>query len=132
MLNRRPFDPSTTTEYRMKISIYHNPKCTKSRETLKLLEARGIAPVVIEYLKHPPTTSEIENLLALLGITPRELLRTKEEEYKKLGLNDPELPNEAILAALARHPRLMERPIVVAGNKAAIGRPPENVLKILK
>lgn len=120
------------TEYRMQVSIYHNPKCAKSRETLKLLEARGIAPRVIEYLKHPPTTREIGNLLALLGITPRELLRTKEDEYKKLGLNNPELPDKAILAALAEHPRLMERPIVVAGKKAVIGRPPENVLGILK
>jgi len=127
-----PFNPSTTTEYRMKVSIYHNPKCAKSREALKLLEARGIAPVVIDYLRHPPTTREIGNLLALLGITPRELLRTKEEEYKKFGLDNPKLPDKAILAALVEHPKLMERPIVVSGKKAAIGRPPENVLKILK
>lgn len=120
------------TEYRMQVSIYHNPKCTKSRETLKLLEARGIAPVVIEYLKHPLTIREIGNLLALLGITPRELLRTREEEYKKLGLGNPKLADKAILAALSEHPRLMERPIVVAGRKAVIGRPPENVFKILK
>ncbi len=116
----------------MKVSIYHNPKCATSRATLGLLEARGIAPVVIDYLKHPLTTSEIGNLVALLGITPRELLRTREEEYKKLGLNSPEIPDQTILAALATHPRLMERPIVVAGNKAAIGRPPENVLKLLE
>jgi len=116
----------------MNVKIYHNPKCTKSRETLKLLEARGIDPVVVEYLKHPLTKSEIENLLVLLNMAPRELLRTKEDDYKKLGLDNPAVTDKMIIAALTKHPKLLERPIVVAGRKAVIGRPPENVLSLLK
>lgn len=116
----------------MQVTIYHNPKCAKSRETLKLLEARGIEPVIIEYLKTPPSKTELAGLVKLLGVEPRALLRAKEPEYKQAGLANPKLSDAAILQAMVKHPKLIERPIVVVGRKAALGRPPENVLKILK
>jgi arsenate reductase len=115
----------------MSVTIYHNPRCTKSRQTLALLEERGIKPKVIEYLVTPPTEAELKRLLKLLGISPRELLRTKEEEYKQAKLDKPDVTDVEIIRAMIKHPRLMERPIVVVGNKAALGRPPENVLKII-
>jgi len=116
----------------MQVTIYHNPKCAKSRETLKLLETRGIKPTIIDYVKTPPSKSDLAGLAQLLGIEPRALLRTKEPEYKQAGLANPKVSDSAILQAMIEHPKLMERPIVVAGKKAALGRPPENVLKILK
>ena len=117
----------------MRFTIYHNPKCAKSRETLQLLESRGIEPVIVEYLKTPPSKTELAKLVKLLGIEARALLRTKEPEYKQAGLADPQLSDSAILQAMIRHPKLIERPIVVAGtSKAVLGRPPENVLKLLK
>lgn len=115
----------------MSVTIYHNPRCTKSRQTLALLEERGIKPKIIEYLVTPPSEAELKRLLKLLGLTPRELLRTKEEEYKKAKLDKPDVSDAEIIRAIVKCPRLMERPIVVAGNKAALGRPPENVLKII-
>ena len=115
----------------MPITIYHNPKCAKSRETLELLQARGIEPVIIEYLKTPPDKATLQRLIKLLAIAPRDLLRVKEPEYKQAGLANPKLSDSAILQALVKYPKLMERPIVVAGNKAALGRPPENVLKLI-
>ena len=115
----------------MSVTIYHNPRCSKSRQTLALLEKRGIEPEIIEYLVTPPTEAELKQLLRLLGISPRELLRTKEEEYKQSKLDKPDVSDAEIIRAMIKYPRLMERPIVVAGNKAALGRPPENVLKIL-
>lgn len=116
----------------MQVTIYHNPKCAKSRETLKLLETRGIEPTIIEYLKTPPSKAELASLIKQLGIEPRDLLRTKEPDYKKAGLANMKLSDSAILQAMIKHPKLIERPIVVAGKRAALGRPPENVLKILK
>jgi arsenate reductase (glutaredoxin) len=113
------------------VTIYHNPRCTKSRQTLALLEQRGIQPRIVEYLVTPPTEAELKRLLKLLGISPRELLRTKEEEYKQAKLDKPDVTDAEIIRAIIKHPRLMERPIVVAGNKATLGRPPENVLKII-
>ena len=113
------------------VTIYHNPRCTKSRRTLALLESRGIEPQIIEYLVTPPTETELKHLLKLLGITPRELLRKKEAEYKQAKLDNPDVSDAEIIRAMIRHPRLIERPIVVVGNKAALGRPPENVLKII-
>lgn len=113
------------------IIIYHNPQCSKSRETLSLLRAHGIEPTIVEYLKHPPSPSELKRIIERLGMTARELLRTKEPEYKAAGLANPLLPDQAILAAMSKYPRLIERPIVIANDNAAIGRPPENVLKIL-
>lgn len=115
----------------MSVTIYHNPRCTKSRQTLELLEKRGIKPKIVEYLVNPPSETELKRLLKLLGISPRELLRTKEEEYKKAKLDKPDVTDAEIVRAIVKYPRLMERPIVVAGNKAALGRPPENVLKII-
>ena len=115
----------------MSVTIYHNPRCSKSRQTLALLEQRGIKPKVIEYLATPPTESELRHLLKLLGMRPRDLLRQKEEEYKQAQLDDPDVSDTQIIRAMVKHPRLIERPIVVAGGKAALGRPPESVLKIL-
>jgi arsenate reductase len=114
----------------MPVTIYHNPKCAKSRETLKLLEARGIETRVIEYLKTPPTEAELKRLLTQLGLKPRELLRTKEPEYKEAGLADPNLSDGDIIRAMIKHPRLIERPIVVHGKKAVLGRPPQKVLEL--
>lgn len=115
----------------MAVRIYHNNRCSKSRATLTLLEERGIACDVINYLETPPSAAELEKLLDMLGMTPRELMRKSEAEYTELGLDDPSLDDTALIAAMASHPRLIERPIVVANNKAAIGRPPEAVLSIL-
>ncbi|AAU91324.1 arsenate reductase (glutaredoxin) [Methylococcus capsulatus] len=115
----------------MSVTIYHNPRCSKSRETLKLLQQRGIEPVIIEYLKTPPDAASLRELVRLLGISPRQLLRKGEAPYKDLGLANPELDDETLIEAMASHPVLIERPIVVANGKAALGRPPENVLAIL-
>jgi arsenate reductase (glutaredoxin) len=112
-------------------TIYHNPRCSKSRATLDLIVARGFSPCVIEYLANPPSVAEVERLLAMLGLAPRELMRKDEDEYRDLGLADPGLTHEQLVAAIAANPRLLQRPIVVVGSKAAIGRPPEAVLAIL-
>lgn len=115
----------------MSATIFHNPRCAKSRQTLELLERRGITPNVVEYLKTPPDEAQLRQLIKLLGLAPRELLRTKEPEYKEAGLDRPGISDADIIRAMVKHPRLIERPIVVCGNKAAIGRPPEKILKIL-
>jgi arsenate reductase (glutaredoxin) len=112
-------------------TIYHHPRCSKSRATLALLTERGLRPRVVEYLDRPPSTAEVERLLAMLGLEPRELMRRDEDEYGALGLADPALTRRQLVAAIAAHPRLLQRPIVVVGGKAAIGRPPEKVLAIL-
>lgn len=113
------------------VRIYHNNRCSKSRATLALLEERGCAIEVINYLDTPPSADELAALLKLLGMTARQLLRSGEAEYQALELNDPALDDATLLAAMVRHPKLIERPIVVANGKAAIGRPPEAVLAIL-
>jgi arsenate reductase (glutaredoxin) len=113
----------------MTVTIYHNPRCGKSRATLALLEERGIEPRVVEYLKTPPDKAELKRLLKMLGMTPQALLRPK--EAKEAGLDRPGLSDEAIIAGMVEHPIVIERPIVVSGGRAAIGRPPEAVLKIL-
>lgn len=115
----------------MSVSIYHNPRCSKSRQTLALLEEKNVAPTVIEYLKTPPTKTELKQILKMLEINARELLRTKEKEYAELGLNNPDLSEDQIIDIMIEHPKLIERPIVVSGKQAAIGRPPEKVLEIL-
>ena len=116
----------------MPVTIYHNPRCTKSRQTLALLEQYGIKPKVIEYLVTQPTEAELKRRLKLLGMAPRELLRRKEAEYEQAGLDRPDATDAEIVRAMVKYPRLIERPIVVSGNKAALGRPPENVFKILR
>ncbi|WP_226563943.1 arsenate reductase (glutaredoxin) [Shewanella chilikensis] len=113
------------------VTIFHNPRCSKSRETLALLESKGVEIQIVEYLKQVPDAATISELLAKLGISTRELMRTKEEEYKAQGLNNPELTEAQLIAAMVATPKLIERPIVLAKGKAAIGRPPENVLAIL-
>ncbi len=115
----------------MAVTIYHNPRCTKSRHTLALLEERGIAPVVIDYLKNPPSEAELDKLLKLLRLEPRQLMRKQEAEYKQAGLDDPALSRDQLIRAMVTYPKLIERPIVVANGKAAIGRPPEKVIEIL-
>lgn len=115
----------------MDIVIWHNPRCGKSRETLALLEAKGVKPRVVEYLKDPPTAAQIKAALKLLGLKARELMRRHEPEYRSEGLDDPALSEEQLVAAMAKHPILIERPVVLAGKKAALGRPPERVLEIL-
>lgn len=115
----------------MTVTIYHNPRCSKSRQTLALLEARGLQPRVVEYLKTPPDRAMLAGLLGKLGIPARELLRQNEPEFTALGLGDTSLSDDALIDAMAAHPRLIERPIVVAGRRARVGRPPEAVLEIL-
>ncbi|HGM5490402.1 TPA: arsenate reductase (glutaredoxin) [Serratia fonticola] len=114
------------------ITIYHNPRCSKSRETLALLEQHGVEPQVVLYLDTPPSVAELKKLLQQLGFTSaRELMRKKEDLYKELKLADETLSEEQLLQAMVANPKLIERPIVVKGGKARIGRPPEQVLEIL-
>jgi arsenate reductase len=112
-------------------TIYHNPRCSKSRQTLELLRANNIEPKVVLYLDTPPSKQELMSLLTLLGKSPRELLRKSEEEFKSLGLNKPSLSDETLTEAMISHPKLIERPIVVSGKRAVLGRPPENVLELI-
>ncbi len=114
----------------MSVQIYHNPRCSKSRQTLKLLEEQGIEATVIKYLETPPDRAELSHILDLLGLEPRELMRKKENEYKTLGLDDPGLSRDQLIKAMVEHPKLIERPIVVKDGKAALGRPPEQVLEL--
>lgn len=114
-----------------KIVIYHNPRCSKSRQTLALLEEQGFKPEVVEYLKTPPSPAELKALLNKLNIAPRDLLRRKEEAYKTTGLQNKSLGDDAVIEIMCENPVLIERPIVVTEKQAAIGRPPENVLQIL-
>ncbi len=115
----------------MTIKIYHNPRCTKSRQTLEILKSKGVESEVILYLENSPTFAEVENLLKLLNAKPRDIMRKKEAEYKEQNLKDENLSDKDLIEAIIKTPKLLERPIVVNGNKAAIGRPPENVLEIL-
>ncbi len=110
-------------------TIYHNPRCSKSRQTLALLEERGIEPEIIEYLVTPPSTEELKSILSMLGKGPRDIMRKK--EAKEAGLDDPGLDDGALIEAMIANPSVIERPIVVNGDKAALGRPPESVLEIL-
>ncbi len=115
----------------MPTTIYHNPRCSKSRQTLELLHKQGIEPTIIEYLKTPPDFATLENLLQTLGLEPRQLMRTGEAEYKDLNLADKALSSDDLIKAMVEHPKLIERPIVVSGKRAALGRPPTKVLEIL-
>lgn len=113
------------------LTLYHNPRCSKSRGALELLEARGLAPTVVRYLETPLDAAQLQSLLGKLGISARQLLRTGEDEYKTLNLADSRLGEAQLIAAMAAHPKLIERPILQVGDKAIIGRPPEKVLEIL-
>lgn len=112
------------------ITIYHNPRCSKSRQALALLEEHGVQPDIVLYLEAPPSASEIAGLLKKLGITAAQLVRHGEAEYKACGLSK-NASDKDIVTAMAKHPKLIERPIVVRGNRAVLGRPPENVLALL-
>ena len=113
----------------MTTTIYHNPRCSKSRQTLGLLQERGIEPEIVEYLVTPPTAEELKNILSLLGKSPRDLMRKK--EAKEAGLDDLVLDDEALIAGMVANPIVIERPIVFNGGKAALGRPPKSVIDIL-
>jgi arsenate reductase (glutaredoxin) len=114
-----------------KIIIYHNPRCSKSRQALSLLENNGFQPEIIEYLKNPPTIEEIKHLIRLLAIEPRELMRKNEAVYKKMHLANPSLMPEELISILSEYPILIERPIVIMNNTAIIARPPEKILEII-
>ena len=111
--------------------IYHNPRCSKSRQTLTLLEENGIHPKIVLYLETPPDKKELSGLLKNLGISARELLRKNEDAYKELGLADTSLSESKLIDAMIKEPKLIERPIVIKGKLAVLGRPPENVLELL-
>lgn len=114
------------------IVLYHNPRCSKSRAALELLQSRELAVSVVPYLETPPDAATLRALLAKLGLEARQLLRTGEDAYSELNLADPALDDAALIAAMAAHPKLIERPIAVRGERAVVGRPPERVLEILQ
>jgi arsenate reductase (glutaredoxin) len=116
----------------MFVTIYHNPKCSKSRQTLELLKERGVELAIVKYLESPPNLKGLKEILDKLGIPPRKLMRKKESEYTNLKLDDPSLSDKYLIDAMVNHPILIERPIVITKNKARIGRPPEQVLEILE
>jgi arsenate reductase (glutaredoxin) len=118
-------------EAEMTTRLYHNPRCSKSRGALELLRERGIEPQIVAYLDQPPSIAELRELLRLLGTGARSLLRDGEPEYTELGLADPSLDEDALIAAMAAHPRLIERPVFMHAGRAVIGRPPERVLELL-
>ena len=113
------------------VTIYHNPRCSKSRQTLALLEENGVTPEIVLYLETPPSEATLTELLGKLGIEARALLRKGEEAYKTNHLSNKDLSEQQLVAAMVSHPKLIERPIVVKGDKAVLGRPPENVLDLL-
>ena len=115
----------------MSVTIYHNPRCSKSRQTLALIEEKGVVPTIIEYLKEGPDAATLTSVLAKLGKSPRDILRKGEQEFKDLNLADASKTDEELIGAMVANPILIERPIVIAGDKAALGRPPEQVLDIL-
>ena len=115
----------------MTVTILHNPRCSKSRQTLQLITERGIEPEIVEYLQSPPDAAQLDRILQQLGKEPREVMRRGETVYKELGLDDPSLDRAALIEAMVKHPILIERPVVLANGKAALGRPPEALLDIL-
>ena len=115
----------------MPITIYHNTRCSKSRQTLQLLTEREIEPEIFEYLKTPPSADNLADVLKMLGISARELMRKKEAEYKSIGADNPGLTEQQLIDLMVANPKLIERPIVTQDGKAAIGRPPEQGLAIL-
>ncbi|QDT32256.1 arsenate reductase (glutaredoxin) [Thalassoglobus polymorphus] len=113
------------------MKIYHNPRCSKSRQTLKLIEEAGIEPEVVEYLKTPPSAEELDRIMTMLDLEPEDLMRKKEPIYKELGLAGKSLSRTETIQTMVDNPKLIERPIVVKGKQAVVGRPPENVNKLL-
>lgn len=113
------------------LTLYHNPRCSKSRAALELLEARGLTPNIVRYLETPPSVEQLRELLSKLGLPARQLLRSGEEEYKTLNLADASISEEQLLSAMATHPKLIERPILIVGARAVIGRPSEKLLELL-
>jgi arsenate reductase len=113
------------------VTIWHNPRCSKSREALKLLEAEGVEPTVVRYLDDTPSAAELKTVLKMLGVGARDLMRTKEAIYKELGLKDV-TDEETLIETMVEHPKLIERPIVITNGKAVIGRPPEKVIELVK
>ena len=112
--------------------LYHNPRCSKSRATLALLEENNISPEIIFYIDNPPDEDQIKMLLDKLNLGVRDILRKSEPEYEALGLDDASLADEIVLDILSNHPALLQRPIVISGDQAIIGRPPENVLRLIE
>lgn len=115
----------------MSLTIWHNPRCSKSRMALELLKEKGYNPEIVHYLETPPSYAVLEGVLHMLGKEPREIMRTGESVYKNNGLENPSLSRESLIQAMVDHPILIERPIVISKGKAALGRPPENVFEIL-
>jgi arsenate reductase len=113
------------------ITIYHNPRCSKSREALKILTEAGADPSVVEYLKTPPDVKTLEKIIDMIGCDPEDIVRKKEAVYKELGFNEKKPSRSQLLKAMVKHPILIERPIVMRGEKAVLGRPPENVRELL-
>jgi arsenate reductase len=124
-------DADDDGEWEESAEIYFNPQCSTCRKTLDILKEKGIDPEIIEYLEEPPDQRELELLLQKLEMEPRELIRTKEPIYKELGLNDAMINRDQLIRAMVENPILIERPIVVIGSRVVLGRPPENVLKLL-
>ena len=115
----------------MTVTIYHNPSCSKSRQTLEIIKKKGIEPIIIEYLKVPPTENKIKEILTLLDYAPRDLMRQEESAYTEFKLEDSSLSDDVLISFMVKNPILIERPIIISNNKVAIGRPPEKVLDIL-
>ena len=115
----------------MSVTIYHNPRCSKSRATLQLLQDQGVKPNIVEYLKTPPSAQQLDDILKKLGMEPRDLMRKGESEYQQADLDNQNHDRSALIQAMVENPKIIERPIVLANGKAAVGRPPENVLTIL-
>ncbi|WP_376695853.1 arsenate reductase (glutaredoxin) [Wenzhouxiangella sp. EGI_FJ10305] len=115
----------------MSVTIYHNPRCSKSRQTLALIRDRGIEPEIVEYLRQPPAPDELKRIIQQLGIPVRDIIRAGEAEYRELGLSDASLDDESLIESICAHPKLLQRPIVVCGERARVGRPPEAVEEIL-
>ena len=115
----------------MPVILYYNTQCSKSRQALELLRSRGIEPTIIDYLANPPTHDELVNLLDVLGMEPRDLMRREEPEYREANLDDPGLTRETLIRAIVQRPKLLQRPIVIANGRAVLARPPEKLLEIL-
>ncbi|HCW90100.1 MAG TPA: arsenate reductase (glutaredoxin) [Marinobacter sp.] len=111
--------------------IFHNPRCSKSRQTLELLREHNIEPEIIRYLETPPTEAELKQIISMLGCHPRDAMRTSEKDYKEQDLGNPALSEDELIRAMVKTPKLIERPIVIRGDRAVLGRPPENVLKLI-